>query len=121
MGSGPRGKLLISMAKLTIPADKFVIGLTGNIATGKSAVMQLAAQRGAFTIDADQVVHEILNHNTEVQEAIANAFGPAVLLENGRINRPALGKIVFNRCTGTTAIRAHRSSCFLHNSRKDHN
>ncbi len=84
------------MDKLTIPTDKFIIGLTGNIATGKSTVMQLAAQRGVLTIDADKVVHEILNNDTSVQKAIGDTFGPSALLENGRINRPALGKIVFN-------------------------
>ena len=84
------------MDKLTIPTDKFIIGLTGNIATGKSAVMQLAAQRGALPLDADKVVHEILDNDAGVQKAIANAFGPTVCLEDGRIDRPALGKIVFN-------------------------
>ncbi len=84
------------MSKLVIPADKFIIGLTGNIATGKSAVMQLAAQRGAFTIDADKIVHEILDNNPVVQKSILAAFGPTACLEDGRINRPALGKIVFN-------------------------
>ncbi|MDX1417970.1 MAG: dephospho-CoA kinase [Candidatus Promineifilaceae bacterium] len=76
--------------------DKFVIGLTGNIATGKSTVMALAAQRGALTIDADELVHEILNHDTAVQDAIAAVFGAGVRHADGKINRPALGKIVFN-------------------------
>jgi dephospho-CoA kinase len=84
------------MENLAIPTDKFIIGLTGNIATGKSAVMQLAAQRGAYSIDADKVVHEILNTDAGVQQAIAGVFGPAVHLEDGRIDRPALAKIVFN-------------------------
>ena len=84
------------MPKLSIPDNKFIIGLTGNIATGKSSVMQLAARRGALTIDADKVVHEILNTDTRVQQAISAAFGPTVCLEDGRINRPVLGKIVFN-------------------------
>lgn len=84
------------MNELAIPKGKFVIGLTGNIATGKSAVMKLAAQRGAFTLDADQIVHEILNNDSDVQQAIAAAFGPAVRRADGRIDRPALGKIVFN-------------------------
>lgn len=75
---------------------KIVIGLTGNIATGKSAVMRLAADRGALTIDADKIVHEILNRDQAVQVAIVERFGSAVLLEDGRIDRPALGKIVFN-------------------------
>jgi dephospho-CoA kinase len=77
-------------------SGKIIIGLTGNIATGKSAVMRLAAERGAFTIDADKVVHEILNGDTAVQKEIAQTFGEGVLAANGRINRAALGDIVFN-------------------------
>jgi dephospho-CoA kinase len=83
------------MEKLSVPEDKFVIGLTGNIATGKSAVMNLAIERGALAIDADKIVHEILEDDMAVQEAIANIFGPTVRRADGRIIRPALGKIVF--------------------------
>jgi dephospho-CoA kinase len=77
-------------------AGKIVIGLTGNIATGKSAVMRLAAEQGALTIDADKIVHELLNDDTAVQDAIVKQFGPDVQTVGGRINRPVLGKIVFN-------------------------
>jgi dephospho-CoA kinase len=38
--------------------DKLIIGLTGNIATGKSAIMKMAAERSALTLDADLLVHE---------------------------------------------------------------
>lgn len=76
--------------------ETLIIGLTGNIATGKSAVGQLAAKQGAFTIDADQVVHNLLNSNQAVQQSIGEAFGAGVRLDDGSINRPALGSIVFN-------------------------
>ncbi|MCA9994948.1 MAG: dephospho-CoA kinase [Anaerolineales bacterium] len=75
---------------------KLIIGLTGNIATGKSAVMRLAASRGALTIDADKVVHDILAHDPSMQAAIAVAFGSHVRKSNGQIDRAALGQIVFN-------------------------
>ena len=58
--------------------------------------MRLAAEQGALTIDADRVVHELLNHDTAVQEAVVTEFGPVVRLEDGRINRSALGAVVFN-------------------------
>jgi dephospho-CoA kinase len=83
------------MDKLSIPEDKFIIGLTGNIATGKSAVMNLAIERGALAIDADKIVHEILEDDMAVQETIAHIFGPTVRHADGRIIRPALGEIVF--------------------------
>ncbi len=76
-------------------SGKLIVGLTGNIATGKSAVMRLAAEHGALTIDADKVVHELEDHDAELQAAIAVAFGHEVRREDGRIDRRALGKIVF--------------------------
>ena len=73
---------------------KVVVGLTGNIATGKSTVMALARDRGADTIDADKVAHGILR-NEQVKAAIRAGFGDAVFDEAGEVVRPALGKIVF--------------------------
>ncbi len=72
-----------------------IVGLTGNIATGKSVLMQLAAARGALTIDADKVVHTILRQDVAVQAAIRAAFGAEVMQPDGSINRAALGQVVF--------------------------
>jgi len=83
-------------AKTITFKDKVIVGLTGNIATGKSAVMRLAAEQGAYAIDADKVVHELMDHDPEIQAAIAVAFGSEVRLENGRIDRKKLGEIVFS-------------------------
>ena len=74
-----------------------VIGLTGNIATGNSAVMRLAAERGALTIDADRVVHDLLDGDAAIQAAVAEAFGPEVRRADGRIDRAALGRLVFGQ------------------------
>lgn len=74
---------------------RVIIGLTGNIATGKSAVMRLAAERGALTIDADRIVHELLDGDIAIQEAVAAEFGPDVRYADGRVNRGAVGAIVF--------------------------
>ena len=72
-----------------------IIGLTGNIATGKSAIMRLAAERGALTIDADRVVHELLATDAAIQGEVVAAFGPGVRRADGGIDRAALGRIVF--------------------------
>lgn len=72
-----------------------VIGLTGNIGTGKSAIMNVAAGRGVLTIDADHVVHDILNNDSGIQTKIGEAFGDDVRHSDGTINRPALGSMVF--------------------------
>ncbi|NKQ34550.1 MAG: dephospho-CoA kinase [Chloroflexi bacterium] len=86
----------MSNNEAAVYAGKLIVGLTGNIATGKTAVMRMAAERGALTIDADKIVHELMDNDANMQAALAVAFGPGVRREDGRINRQALGKIVFN-------------------------
>src|SRR3954447_3655530 len=73
----------------------YVIGLTGNIASGKSLVSQLLRERGAEVIDADRVAHEVLEAGTPEAADIAERFGPEVLNDDGSVNRRALGVIVF--------------------------
>ena len=72
-----------------------VIGLTGNIATGKSTVARMLADLGADVIDADLVAHEVMLPGTPAHQAIIDHFGEAILAEDGTINRAALGAIVF--------------------------
>lgn len=85
---------------------RLIIGLTGNIATGKSAVMRLAAERGALTIDADKVVHELLEEDAAIQEAVVAAFGPTVRRPGGGIDRAALGRIVFQDAAALARLEA---------------
>jgi dephospho-CoA kinase len=73
----------------------YLIGLTGNIACGKSAVLAALAEHGAATIDADRVVHALMEPGEAVWAAIRDTFGPAILTAEGRIDRRALGAIVF--------------------------
>jgi dephospho-CoA kinase len=72
-----------------------IVGLTGNISTGKSTVARMLAELGAETIDADKVAHEVMRAGTPVHAAIVEAFGREVLAPDGQINRERLGKIVF--------------------------
>lgn len=74
----------------------FVIGLTGNIATGKSTVLRYLAAKGAHVIDADKLTHRAMAPGGAAYQAIVETFGDAVLGVDGAINRPALGQIVFN-------------------------
>jgi dephospho-CoA kinase len=76
--------------------DKFIVGLTGNIATGKSTVMSLAEERDALALDADAFVHDLLATDPEAQRAIVDAFGASVAAPNGVIDRAALAAVVFN-------------------------
>ncbi len=81
-------------------ADKIVIGLTGNIATGKSLVLRMLQELGATVIDADKLVHQLMRQGGAVYQAIVEEFGKFVLDETGQINRATLGKIVFNMPEG---------------------
>ena len=74
---------------------KKIIGLTGNIATGKSTVMQILMQLGATTIDADRVVHQLYAENQPLVNAICLMFGQEVIGADGKLDRPKLGQIVF--------------------------
>ncbi|HAJ34199.1 MAG TPA: dephospho-CoA kinase [Chloroflexi bacterium] len=71
------------------------IGLTGNIATGKSAVLAYLQQRGAAVIDADKLAHQALAPGGAAYAAVVATFGPAIVAADGTINRQALGGIVF--------------------------
>lgn len=66
------------------------IGLTGNIAAGKSTVVDLFRSWGATIIDADELAREAQAPGTEVLAAIARRFGPDVLRPDGSLDRAAL-------------------------------
>ena len=74
---------------------KTIIGLTGNIAVGKSLVMSMLADLGAATIDADAVAHEVILRGGPAFDAIIAAFDADILGPDGQIDRAALGRIVF--------------------------
>ncbi len=75
--------------------NKYLIGLTGNIATGKSAVAQMLAELGARAIDADKVAHTVMHQGTPTWQAVVDAFGEAILASDGQIDRQRLGNMVF--------------------------
>jgi dephospho-CoA kinase len=80
-----------------MPSPLYLIGLTGNIACGKSTVLGLLQQRGAAVIDADRVTHELQQPGQPVYRQIVETFGPDILLEpGGAIDRRRLGSIVFS-------------------------
>ncbi len=72
-----------------------LIGLTGNIATGKSTVAGMLAELGATVIDADKVAHQVMRRGDETFELLVAAFGPGVVGAEGEIDRQYLGRIVF--------------------------
>jgi dephospho-CoA kinase len=74
----------------------YVLGLTGNIASGKTTVGLLLLELGAeIYIDADHVVHELYLPGRPLVAKLANAFGHQIIDETGGVDRGALGQIVF--------------------------
>lgn len=85
---------------------KYVIGLTGNIAVGKSLVRQCLQELGAYAIDADRVAHQVMMSGTPAFQAILAAFGPQILGSDGQVDRAALGKIVFSDLAALKRLEA---------------
>lgn len=71
------------------------VGLTGGIGAGKSEVSKRLAALGAVVIDADKAAREVVEPGTPGLARLAEAFGPGVLREDGSLDRPKLGEIVF--------------------------
>lgn len=72
-----------------------VIGLTGGIATGKTTVARMLAELGAAVVDADAVARRVVEPGLPAWRDLVAAFGPDVLLPDGRVNRPLLARLVF--------------------------
>jgi dephospho-CoA kinase len=71
-----------------------ILGLTGGIASGKSAVARALAQRGAVVLDADDIGHSVLQEPA-VRDLLTARWGPEILLSDGRISRRAVADRVF--------------------------
>lgn len=74
----------------------FTLGVTGNIATGKSTVTGILAELGATVIDSDLVYRELVAAGQPLLDDLAARFGNGVIAEDGALDRAALGKIVFS-------------------------
>lgn len=81
-----------------------LLGLTGNIACGKSTVLGLLAQLGAVTIDADRVYHELIGADAPLRAALVRRFGPTIVREDRSIDRRALAAIVFGDPTALAEL-----------------
>jgi dephospho-CoA kinase len=74
---------------------KYIIGLTGNIATGKSVVRRMLEHLGAYTIDADALAHRAIAKDAPGYKPVIETFGKWILGADGQINRSKLGGLVF--------------------------
>lgn len=81
---------------MSVWPGKFVIGLTGNIATGKSEVRRMLQQLGAAGIDADALAHQVISKDEPAYLEVVEAFGTSILNQEDQIDRARLGQIVFS-------------------------
>ena len=82
------------------------VGLTGNVASGKSTVARLFRDWGATIIDADELVREAQQPGTETLAAIVDRFGPDVVTDSGELDRRALRDRVFGDPAARAALEA---------------
>jgi len=81
-----------------------IIGLTGNIASGKSTVADMLAKKGATIIDADELSRDAVTPGSPALESIVARWGPSVLSADGTLDRAALRKTVFNNRSELDAL-----------------
>ena len=72
-----------------------IIGLTGGIGAGKSAVADFFSRRGATIVDTDVIAREVVTPPSPVLDALVAEFGSAILRPDGTLDRPALAASVF--------------------------
>ena len=83
-------------------AFKYAVVLTGSISTGKSTVLKAFSSWGIHSIDADKIAHQILD---EQSVKVAEMFGESLIVE-GKVDRKALGAIVFSDISKRQALEA---------------
>src|SRR5947209_499476 len=84
-----------------------ILGITGNIACGKTAVGRILLELGAERyIDADAVVHGLYQSGQPIALQVAEVFGPGVIAPDGSVDRKALGSIVFQDAEAMRRLEA---------------
>src|SRR6202012_4028829 len=83
-----------------------LFGLTGGIASGKSAVAARLRARGVPVLDADALAPEVVAPGTEGVAAVVQAFGPDVLTPSGELDRKRVADVVFRDATARAKLNA---------------
>ena len=83
-----------------------IVGLTGGIGSGKSAVANLFSSLGAAVVDTDVIAHELTDAQGVAMPEIAEAFGPAVVLADGGLDRGALRRLVFSDSSAKSRLES---------------
>ena len=83
---------------------KYIIGLTGNIGTGKTAVRRMLEHLGAYTIDADGLSHRAIAKGAPGYVPVVEIFGKWILGDDGEVDRAKLGRLVFQDPAALTKL-----------------
>jgi len=81
---------------MTLPNSRLIIGLTGGIGSGKSTVADRFAALGATLVDTDLIAHALTGPGGAAMPAIREAFGTAVIADDGRLDRAAMRALAFS-------------------------
>lgn len=81
-----------------------IVGLTGGIACGKSAVATLLSARGALVIDADQIARDVVVPGSPALAELVGAFGPGILTPDAALDRPRLATLVFSDASARQTV-----------------
>ena len=95
----------------------YIIGLTGGIACGKSAVTFYLKERGAVVYDIDKVTRRLLKPGKKLFKMYLQHFGEKILNEDGTLNRKAVGEIIFNDETERLWINSVAHPILLNHTR----
>ncbi len=101
------------------PDRGIIVGVTGGIASGKSTVSRLLAEKGAFTINLDEMGHELLKRGSPVMDKLIEAFGTGILDSSGDVSRQKLGAIVFNDVAARERLNAIMHPPIVRRSRSE--
>jgi dephospho-CoA kinase len=89
------------------------LGLTGGIASGKSAVGEMFVNLGASLIQSDAIAHDLMRPGRPVYDEVVRHFGREILNSDGTINRPRLAEVAFSSGMGASA-RVQELNAIVH-------
>lgn len=90
-----------------------ILGITGGIGAGKSAVTAEFVRLGAAAVDADRIAREVLEPGGAAFAQVTAAFGPEILTPEGRVNRKALAAVVFGNPARLAELNALTHPCIF--------
>jgi dephospho-CoA kinase len=83
---------------------RLILGVTGNVASGKSAVARMLHEKGCALVDADKVAHELYAAHPALVRQVAQEFGDEFVHPDGTLNRKRLGSRVFGDPAALAAL-----------------